>query len=633
MSETKKEKIIGIDLGTSNSAAAVLEAGRPVIIPSAEGTTLYGKAFPSYVAFTEDGTLLVGEPARRQAITNPEGTVMAIKRKMGTDYKVKIQGKEYTPQQISAFLLQKIKRDAESFLGEKINKAVITVPAYFNDNQRQATKDAGTIAGLEVVRIINEPTAASLAYGLDKAEKEMKIMVFDFGGGTLDVTIMDFGGGVFEVKSTSGNTQLGGTDMDSVIVDYLVEEFKKQTGIGLSSDPTAMQRLREAAEMAKIELSTTLTANVNLPFIASDASGPKNLNIDITRAKLEELVTPIIERCRGPMQQAIADAKVTPKDIQKIILVGGPTRMPIVRKFVEDFMGKQPERGIDPMECVAMGAAIQGGVLAGEVTDILLLDVTPLSLGVETLGGVATRIIDRNTVIPTKRSQIFSTASDFQTTVTIHVFQGERPMAADNVSLGMFNLTGIPPAPRGVPQIEVTFDIDENGIMDVSAKDLATGNEQKITITATTKLSDTDKERMIREAEDFAEQDQKKKEEAETRNEADSLIYTTNKTIKDLGDKIGADQKDRLEKAVKELQEILSGKDIEPIKAKIEALKNVLQEVSTAVYQQVAQQQAAQQQASQTGAAAGAGPTETPGEGKKEKVVDADYKVVDEEKK
>ncbi|MEX2752967.1 MAG: molecular chaperone DnaK [Candidatus Freyarchaeota archaeon] len=630
--ESKKEKIIGIDLGTSNSAAAVMEAGRPVIIPSAEGTTLYGKAFPSVVAFTEDGTLLVGEPARRQAITNPEGTVMAIKRKMGTDYKVKIRGKEYTPQQISAFILQKIKRDAETFLGEKINKAVITVPAYFNDNQRQATKDAGTIAGLEVVRIINEPTAAALAYGLDKAEKEMKIMVFDFGGGTLDVTIMEFGGGVFEVKSTSGNTQLGGTDMDNAIVDYIVEEFKKSTGIDLRRDKTAMQRIREAAETAKIELSTMLTTNINLPFITSDASGPKNLNMTLTRAKLEELVAPIIERCREPMRQALVDAKLTPKDIDKIILVGGPTRMPIVRKFVEDFMGKPAERGVDPMECVAMGAAIQGAVLAGEVTDILLLDVTPLSLGVETLGGVVAKIIERNTTIPTRRSQIFTTASDFQTTVTIHVVQGERPMAADNVSLGMFNLTGIPPAPRGVPQIEVTFDIDANGILNVSAKDLATGNEQKITITATTKLSEAEKERMIREAEQFAEQDRKKKEEAETRNEADSLIYTTNKTIKDLGDKISSDQKERLEKAVKELQEALGKKEIEPIKSKIENLKNVLQEVSTMVYQRVAQEQARQAQASQAGAAgAGAAGSSSSG-GKKEKVVDADFKVVDEEK-
>ncbi|WXG39594.1 MAG: molecular chaperone DnaK [Candidatus Freyarchaeum deiterrae] len=637
-----KEKIIGIDLGTSNSAAAVMEAGRPVIIPSAEGTSLYGKAFPSFVAFTEDGTLLVGEPARRQAITNPEGTVMAIKRKMGTDYRVKIRGKEYTPQQISAFLLQKIKRDAEAFLGEKVNKAVITVPAYFNDNQRQATKDAGTIAGLDVVRIINEPTAASLAYGLDKAEKEMRIMVFDFGGGTLDVTIMEFGGGVFEVKSTSGNTQLGGTDMDNAILEYLAGEFRKSTGIDLHKDPTAMQRLREAGETAKIELSTSLTASINLPFLASDKSGPKNLSMTLTRAKLEELVTPIIERCRGPMQQALSDAKITPNDIAKIILVGGPTRMPIVRKFVEDIMHKPPEGGVDPMECVAMGAAIQGGVLAGEVTDILLLDVTPLTLGVETLGGVATKVIDRNTTIPTRKSQIFSTASDFQTTVTIHVIQGERAMAADNVSLGMFNLTGIPPAPRGVPQIEVTFDIDANGILNVSAKDLATGNEQKITITASTKLSGRDKERMVREADQFSDQDRRKKEEAETRNEAESLIYTTNKTIKDLGSKVTSDQKGRLEEAVKELQDTMKGKDTEPIKTKIEALKNILQEVGTAAYQQTAQRQqtAYQQQAKQayerdSGASqAEASYAENPsGEGKKEKVVDADYRVVDEEKK
>ncbi|MGH2640060.1 MAG: molecular chaperone DnaK, partial [Rhabdochlamydiaceae bacterium] len=443
-------KIIGIDLGTSNSAASVMMGGRPSIIPSAEGTSVGGKAFPSYVAFTKDGQLLVGEPARRQAVSNPEGTIQAIKRKMGTDYKVNVYGKQYTPQQISAFILQKIKADAEAFLGDKITKTVITVPAYFNDNQRQATKDAGAIAGLEVVRIINEPTAASLAYGLDKAGKDQKIMVFDLGGGTLDVTIMEFGGGVFEVKSTSGDTQLGGTDMDNILVDYVISQFKAQSGVDLKSDMVAVQRVREASEKAKIELSTTVTTEINLPFIAQDASGPKNLTLTLTRAKLEELISPIIERCKHPMMQAIQDTKLEPNQVDKIILVGGPTRMPIVRNFVEKVMGKPAERGVDPMECVAMGAAIQGAVLAGEVTDILLLDVTPLSLGVETLGGVFTKITERNTTIPTKKSQIFTTAADFQTSVTVHVLQGERAMAQDNVSLGNFNLTGIPPAPRGV---------------------------------------------------------------------------------------------------------------------------------------------------------------------------------------
>ncbi len=616
-------KIIGIDLGTSNSAAAVMMGGRPSIIPSAEGTSVGGKAFPSYVAFTKDGQLLVGEPARRQAVSNPEGTVMAIKRKMGTEYKVQIFGKEYTPQQISAFILQKIKSDAEAFLGEKISKAVITVPAYFNDNQRQATKDAGAIAGLEVVRIINEPTAASLAYGLDKAGKDQKIMVFDLGGGTLDVTIMEFGGGVFEVKSTSGDTQLGGTDMDNILVDYVISQFRNQTGMDLKGDRVAVQRVREAAEKAKIELSTTITTDINLPFIASDASGPKNLMLTLTRAKLEELISPVIERCRHPTMQALQDAKLEPTGVDKIILVGGPTRMPLVRNFVERIMGKPAEHGVDPMECVAMGAAIQGAVLTGEVTDILLLDVTPLSLGVETLGGVFTKIIDRNTTIPTKKSQIFTTAADFQTSVTVHVLQGERAMATDNVSLGNFNLTGIPPAPRGVPQIEVSFDIDANGILNVSAKDLATAKQTGITITASTKLSDKEKERMVKEAEQFAEQDKKRKEEAEIRNQADTLIYTSERTKTDLKDKIPSDLASKLDAAIKELKDALAGQDIELVRQKSEALSNVLKDVGTMAYQQAASSAAASSSSSQT-------PPPTGGQGEQEagpKVVDAEYKV------
>jgi molecular chaperone DnaK len=610
-------KIIGIDLGTSNSAAAVIIGGKPVIIPAAEGTTVGGKAFPSVVAFTKDGQILVGEPARRQAITNPEGTVFNIKRKMGTDYKVKIFGKEYTPQQISAFILQKIKRDAEAFLGEKIEKAVITVPAYFNDNQRQATKDAGEIAGLEVVRIINEPTAAALAYGLNKADKNLKIMVFDLGAGTLDVTILEFGGGVFEVKATSGDTQLGGADMDEVLTKYLIEEFKKQTGIDISNDRMAVQRVREAAEKAKIELSTLLTTDINIPFLASDATGPKHLTMTLSRAKLEELVRPIVERCRGPMMQALADAKMRPEDIDKIILVGGPTRMPIVREFVKQVMGKEPERGIDPMEAVAIGAAIQGAIIAGEITDIVLVDVTPLSLGVETLGGIFTKIIERNTPIPCRRSQIFTTATDFQTTVTIHVLQGERPMAADNISLGMFHLTGIPPAPRGVPQIEVTFDIDVNGILHVTAKDLATGKEVKTTITSAMRLSKEEKERLIKEAEKYAEEDRKKKELAEALNAADSVLYTAEKTKAELASKMTQEQMSKLDQAMKDLREAMQSKDLQKIKSKTDELSKVLQEIGTYVYQQAAQQRFTQTSKS---------------EGDK-KVVDAEYKVVDEEKR
>lgn len=601
--------------------------GRPTIIPSAEGTSVGGKAFPSYVAFTREGQLLVGEPARRQAVSNPEGTVMAIKRKMGTDYEVNIYGKKYTPQQISSFILQKIRADAEAFLGEKITKAVITVPAYFNDNQRQATKDAGSIAGLDVVRIINEPTAASLAYGLDKAGKEQRIMVFDLGGGTLDVTIMEFGGGLFEVKSTSGDTQLGGTDMDNVLVDYVISMFRTQTGIDVRNDKVALQRVREAAEKAKIELSTTATTEINLPFLANDATGPKNLQVNLTRAKLEELVSPIIERCRHPMMQAIQDSKLETNQVDKIILVGGPTRMPIVRNFVEKIMGKPAERGVDPMECVAMGASIQGAVLAGEVTDILLLDVTPLSLGVETLGGVLTKIIDRNTTIPTKKSQIFTTAADLQTSVTIHVLQGERAMAQDNVSLGNFNLTGIPPAPRGVPQVEVAFDIDANGILNVSAKDLATGKQTGITITASTKLSDKEKDRMVKEAEQYAEADKKKKEEAEIRNQADSLVYTVEKTKSDLKDKIPADLIAKLDAANKELKDALAGADIEVIKAKSEALSNVLKEVGTVAYQQAAA-------ASQPPGGAQPNEGEAPQqEAQGQQVVDAEYKVDDGSRK
>ncbi|MEM4165743.1 MAG: molecular chaperone DnaK [Candidatus Bilamarchaeaceae archaeon] len=579
-------RIIGIDLGTSNSAAAYLDGGKPRIIPSSEGTSLYGKSFPSYVAFTADGQRLVGEPAKRQLVANPEGTVTGFKRKMGTTFRYNIRGKEYTPQELSAFILQKIKKDAEAHLGEPVTKAVITVPAYFNDNQRQATKDAGRIAGLEVVRLVNEPTAACLAYGLDKAGKDMKIMVFDLGGGTLDVTIMEFGGGVFEVKATAGDTQLGGTDMDRVIAEFLIDEFRKQSGVDIRNDKQAVNRIWEAAEKAKIELSTMLETEINLPFLTSVNNTPKHFTYKLTRAKLEDLVRPIVERCSGPVERALADAKLMPSQIDKVILVGGPTRMPIIQKFVEDIVGKKVERGIDPMECVAMGAAIQGGVLSGEIKDIVLLDVTPLTLGIETLGGVMTKIIERNTTIPTRKSQIFTTAADFQTSVDIHVLQGERPMAKDNISLGRFTLTGIPPAPRGVPQIEVTFDIDANGILNVSAKDKATGKEQRIQIVAPHKMSEEEIQKRMREAEQYAEQDKKQYELAQAKNNAESVIYAGDKMLEEFKDKIGEEQKNEVKKAKEQLLEAMKGDDIAKIHDLTEQLKKVLEKIGGSFYQQ-----------------------------------------------
>lgn len=619
-------KIIGIDLGTTNSEVAFVEAGKPTIIKSAEGQTY----FPSVVAFTKDGEMLVGEAAKRQAVTNPEGTVLRIKRKMGTGEKIKIRGKEYTPEQISAFILQKIRKDAEDFLGETIKDAVITVPAYFNDDQRQATKDAGKIAGLTVKRIINEPTAASLAYGLDK-EGEHRIAVYDFGGGTFDITLMDVGEGVFEVLSTNGDTQLGGSDMDQALVDYIAEEFKKQHNIDLRKDPRTLQRILEAAEAAKMELSSTLQTDINLPYITVLDNEPKHLEMKLTRAKFEEIISPIVDKTEKPCKQALKDAKLKPADIDHIVLVGGTTRIPLVIKTVEKIFGKKPKRDVDPMECVAIGAAIQAGVLSGDIDkDIVLLDVTPLTLSIETLGAVATPLIERNTTVPTKKSKIFSTAADNQPSVDINVLQGERPMAVDNKSLGRFHLDGILPAPRGIPQIEVAFDIDVDGILNVSAKDLGTGKEQSIRITGSTKLSDDEIDRMKKEAKKHEEEDKKRKEKVEIRNNADVLVHTTEKTIEELKDKISSEDKEKIDAALKELREALTGDDTEKIKERTEALSQIFQKISAEIYQQAAQQYQQQQQTA-------GGETDESWQGKPsdddDNTINADYKVKDDKKK
>lgn len=617
--------IIGIDLGTSNSAAAVLRGGRPVIIPSAEGVSLGGKAFPSYVAVGADGQLLVGEPARRQAAVNPQGTTTAFKRKMGQREKVRLRDREFSPEQLSAFLLQKIKRDAEAFLGEPVDKAVVTVPAYFDDNQRSATKDACRIAGIEVARLVNEPTAASLAYGLDRAGEELRIAVIDFGGGTLDVTIMEFGKGVFEVKATSGDTQLGGSDMDQRIFEHLADRFKSQTGVDVRGDRTAAARLTQAAEVAKIELSTSNTAHITLPYLTATASGPLHLDMELTRAELEHLVRPVIEQCRGPVEQALHDAGVTAKEIDRIVFVGGPTRMPCVRAFFEEMLGRKAEMGVDPMECVASGAAIQAGVLTGEMKDIVLVDVTPLTLGVETLGGVATALIARNTPIPVKRSEVFTTAADSQTSVTVHVYQGERPMAADNTSLGEFNLDGLPLAPRGVPKIEVTFDIDANGILNASAKDMATGRTQSIRITGSTRLAEDEKQRMINEAERYAEQDRKRREEVETLNNADAICYQAEKTLADFGDKISKKLRDKIDNLLHETREAISKHDADRAMEKGEELKRELQVAGGTIYAQSGDAK----RRPQPDVGAPSGEARPSGSGPRGRVVDAEYKESD----
>lgn len=615
-------KTIGIDLGTTNSCVAVLEGGEPVIIPNIEGM----RTTPSVVAFSKDGERIVGEPAKRQAVTNPERTITSIKRKMGSDYKITIDGKAYTPQDISAIILQKLKADAESYLGDTVTDAVITVPAYFTDAQRQATKDAGKIAGLNVKRIINEPTAASIAYGFEKDNIDEKILVFDLGGGTFDVSVLEIADGTFEVLATNGNNHLGGDDFDNILVDYIAKDFQAKEGVDLKADKVSLQRLKDAAEKAKKELSSTMTTNINLPFITANASGPKHLNMDLTRAKFDELTHELVNKTMDPMKKAMDDAKLSPSEINKVILVGGSTRIPAVQETVKKFLGKEPHKGINPDECVALGAAVQGGVLTGEVNDILLLDVTPLSLGLETLGGVFTKIIERNTTIPTKKSQVFSTAADNQTAVDIHILQGERPMASDNVSLGNFQLNNIPPAPRGVPQIEVTFDIDANGIVNVKAKDLGTGKEQAITITSSSNLSNDEIEKKVKEAEMYAAEDKKKKEKMDALNQAETTVYQTEKTLKELGDKVTEQEKKSVEEEIEKLKKVKDDKDAdsEKIRAAIDAVMNKFQPISTRIYQEAAKAQEANKQDT---------PNES-GAGKKDdNVVDAEYEEVDKDKK